>query len=242
MSDVSGLAKVLSNRFGARRVAKYLRVFSSVPLVAVFALSSGCSRRQSSAPELVVRDDTTGMLFSWIDAQAEVHVERSARDVPFLGRDLVRVVAMGAVEDAVFLADLRNPRADGSYPVKASTAREFDGVLASRRREAAARPSAKASADARSAGPSNGPALPSADVVIYGASWCGACHEAAAYLKHKGIAFVEKDIEREPRAQEEMAAKLKGAGLPRGSIPVLDVRGHILVGFSEDAVEQALRN
>ena len=31
-------------------------------------------------------------------------------------------------------------------------------------------------------------------VIIYGAEWCGPCHQAAAYLRQRGIQFVEKDI------------------------------------------------
>ena len=77
-------------------------------------------------------------------------------------------------------------------------------------------------------------------MIIYGASWCGACHEAAAYLRRRGIPFVEKDIEEDRSAALEMKSKLQRNGLPGGSIPVLDVRGKILVGFSARAVEDAL--
>src|SRR6476469_1287340 len=77
-------------------------------------------------------------------------------------------------------------------------------------------------------------------VIIYGASWCGPCHQAAAYLKKKGVAFVEHDIEQDSSSQHEMQAKLAKAGMRGGSIPVLDVRGKILVGFDARAVDQAL--
>ena len=39
----------------------------------------------------------------------------------------------------------------------------------------------------------------------------------------------------------EMQAKLVKAGWRGGSIPVLDVRGRILVGFDARALDQALR-
>ena len=77
-------------------------------------------------------------------------------------------------------------------------------------------------------------------MIIYGASWCGPCHQAAAYLKKKGVAFVEHDIEQDSSSRHEMQAKLAKAGMRGGSIPVLDVRGHILVGFDARAVDQAL--
>jgi hypothetical protein len=51
---------------------------------------------------------------------------------------------------------------------------------------------------------------------------------------------VEKDIEQDPAAQQEMMVKAQRAGIPTGSIPILDVRGRILVGFSPPDIERAL--
>jgi glutaredoxin len=77
-------------------------------------------------------------------------------------------------------------------------------------------------------------------VIIYGAEWCGACHEAARYLRSKGIAFVEKDVEKDSGAAREMQQKLARSGQRSGSIPVIDVRGKVLVGFSAQEVDGAL--
>ena len=77
-------------------------------------------------------------------------------------------------------------------------------------------------------------------VIIYGAEWCGACHEAARYLRKKGIAYVEKDIEKDPTAAREMQQKLAKSGLQTSSIPVLDVRGKMIIGFNPAEVESAL--
>jgi glutaredoxin len=76
--------------------------------------------------------------------------------------------------------------------------------------------------------------------VIYGAEWCGACHDAARYLRQKGIAYVEKDIEKDPSAAREMQAKLARTGLRSGSIPVIDVRGKVMVGFNAQEIDAAL--
>jgi len=75
---------------------------------------------------------------------------------------------------------------------------------------------------------------------IYGASWCKPCHLAEEYLKSKGAKVTKKDIEEDSRASDEMRTKLRGAGLSGASIPVLDVGGTILVGFSAHAIDQAL--
>jgi glutaredoxin len=77
-------------------------------------------------------------------------------------------------------------------------------------------------------------------VVIYGAEWCGACHEAARYLRRKGIPYVDKDVEKDPAAAREMQQKLAKSGLHEGSIPVIDVRGKVMVGFNPAEIDAAL--
>ena len=77
-------------------------------------------------------------------------------------------------------------------------------------------------------------------MVIYGAEWCGACHDAAKYLRHKGVAYVAQDIEKDQGAAREMQQKLAKNGLNAGSIPVIDVRGKVLVGFNPAEIDAAL--
>ena len=76
--------------------------------------------------------------------------------------------------------------------------------------------------------------------IVYGASWCKPCHDAAKYLRKKGVEVIEHDIEKEPRYASEMQKKLRGAGMGGGSIPVLDVGGTILRGFSPGAIDRAI--
>jgi glutaredoxin len=79
-------------------------------------------------------------------------------------------------------------------------------------------------------------------VVIYGASWCGACHIAADYLRRLGIPFVELDIEKDARALEELHGVLERASLPRGrGLPVVEVRGTVMLGFMPCVVEAVWR-
>ena len=75
------------------------------------------------------------------------------------------------------------------------------------------------------------------DVIVYSTPWCGYCKKATAYLRQKGVAFTEKNVQRDRAALKEMLAKSGGA---RG-VPVIDVHGTILRGFSSQAIEQALR-
>ncbi len=77
-------------------------------------------------------------------------------------------------------------------------------------------------------------------VTVYGASWCGACKEARRYLAARKIPFVEKDIERDRGAAQELAEKAARFGVPTDRIPILEVRGRLLIGFDQARLEALL--
>jgi glutaredoxin len=225
-------------------------------LLSSFAMAStGCKTKGESVAEVavaapIVKDLSDGLQLTWIDEKGEFHVEQRVADVPPGSRDVVRVRVLEATSepagDRVFLADLRNAGADGNYPVQAVPRAQFEAIAVARRTKAGTAVLAPKGAASVAAGqPQDGTGKPGdvagrPAVIIYGASWCGPCHQAAAYLKQKGVAFVEHDIEQDSASQHEMQGKLAKAGMRGGSIPVLDVRGHILVGFDARAVDQAL--
>lgn len=214
-----------------------------------------CKRSQASVavnlpPAPVVKDDTDGLLLTWIDDKGDFHVETRVADVPMMGRDSVRVFDPakddGSHGDRVFVVDLRQARPDGTYPVHPMPRADFDAIALARREKSGptlanvpppAAPSGTAATEQKPGAehpPTQGV------VVIYGAEWCGACHEAARYLRKKGIAYVEKDVEKDPSAAREMQQKLARSGLHSGSIPVLDVRGKMMVGFNPAEIDSAL--
>ncbi|MBS2020504.1 MAG: glutaredoxin family protein [Deltaproteobacteria bacterium] len=210
---------------------------------------SGCKKKETPTAEAAgtlpkVTDTATGLLFTWVDDKGEFHVEEKPTAVPAEARDVVRVRVLdgaGAGEGKEFVADLRAMGLDGTYPVKIVPRAEFEDVAVQRRakRGAVLTPTLAASASA-SASASGHIDTGGPTVIIYGASWCGPCHQAQAYLRKRGIPFVEHDIEEDPSKAKEMQEKLARAGKRGGSIPVIDVRGTILVGFDPNAVEQAL--
>ena len=58
-----------------------------------------------------------------------------------------------------------------------------------------------------------------------------------------GRSVTKKDIEEDPSAVTEMRAKLRAAGLGvSSSIPILDVAGTMLIGFSPRAIDAAIRS
>jgi glutaredoxin 3 len=84
--------------------------------------------------------------------------------------------------------------------------------------------------------PANGQAV----VIVYGTSWCPACKSARQYLTERKIPFADKDIERDPSAARELREKAARLGVPADRIPILDVRGRLLIGFEKSRLEALL--
>ncbi len=78
------------------------------------------------------------------------------------------------------------------------------------------------------------------DVVLYSTSWCGYCKKAREWLTRKGVTFTERDVETDEDAMRELAQKTMAAGVQASGVPVLDVRGKLIVGFDAQAIEDAL--
>jgi glutaredoxin len=217
------------------------------------ASAGGSSAAHDAGPSaaLTVRDETEGLLLTWIDDKGDFHVETRVADVPLMGRDTVRVVdpSKDTPDDngRITVVDLRQAQADGTYPLRSMARTEFDALAVARREQkgptlANATPPPSESPPPTPSASAAAAAKPGkrAQVIIYGAEWCGACHEAARYLRHKGVAYVEKDIEKDAGAAKEMQEKLARNGLGGGSIPVIDVHGKVMVGFDAAAIDNAL--
>jgi glutaredoxin len=245
---------------GGEGVVKAGRTWLVLLLAFMLALA-GCQKKKAApasdpvATMPTVTDDSTGLLFTWLDEKGEFHTGEKVSDVPMVGRDQVRVLDPehddGSDPDRIFIVDLRTAGADGKYPTRAMKRVDYDALAEGLRKKTGptlgsvkgpGEPQSGAPGDAGGGRPSSvdpsGAVKPA--VIVYGASWCGACHEAMAYMKKKGIPFIEKDIEKDTGAEREMRSKLARAGINTGSIPILDVRGKILVGFSQQALDEAL--
>lgn len=86
------------------------------------------------------------------------------------------------------------------------------------------------------------PAAASSDrVVLYSTSWCGYCDKAKALLRRLNVSFVEKDIEKDPAAAQELAQKGARAGVQPRGVPVLDIRGKLVLGYNEERIRQLVR-
>jgi glutaredoxin len=178
-------------------------------------------------PPFAVRGDLEGLVLTWFDAEGLHTAERRA-DVPEAARAEVRVDSLSLSPeqrdpDFVFVADVRSPGPDGRYVVRRMSREAFEA------RARAARPSAGETVAA------------SGEVIVFGASWCGACRQAEAHLRERGVPFVERDIEEDPAARQDMIRRARAAGIQPDGIPIIDVRGRVLQGFDPDAIDRALR-
>jgi glutaredoxin len=90
------------------------------------------------------------------------------------------------------------------------------------------------------AGPAGNAATSQAVVVLYGTSWCPACKAARQYLSEHKIPFADKDIERDAAASNELREKAARLGVPADRIPILDVRGRLLIGFDKARLQALL--
>ena len=106
-------------------------------------------------------------------------------EVPEEVREAVIVMALNPETlphpRALFVANLKEAGADGTYPVKVLDRFDYD---------ASQQPSKAAGAKADS--------RPS--VVMFSAEWCGVCKKAAQWMKAQNIPFVERDVEKDPKA------------------------------------------
>jgi glutaredoxin 3 len=74
-------------------------------------------------------------------------------------------------------------------------------------------------------------------VIVYSTQTCPYCTMAKRYLDARGIKYEDVDVSADQSRALEMLTKSGQMG-----VPVLDVGGHVIVGFNRPAIEDALSN
>jgi glutaredoxin-like YruB-family protein len=74
-------------------------------------------------------------------------------------------------------------------------------------------------------------------ITIYSADWCAFCHAAKDYLDKKGVKYTEKNIEHDMAFAQEAVQKSNQTG-----IPVIDIKGTIIIGFDRPRIDAALQS
>ncbi|WP_434427872.1 glutaredoxin family protein [Nannocystis pusilla] len=156
-------------------------------------------------------------------------------EVPEEARGLVRVTLLQGPQPpdgTVWAANLKTPEADGSWKLSTVPRAQFEELALGLGRSSAVElpPGLEAPVVAPR----------EADVIVYKTEWCGVCKQVQSYLDKKGVKYVAKDIEKDSAAAGELRAKAKEKGVQTGSVPVIDVRGELMVGFNRARLEQLL--
>lgn len=187
--------------------------------------ASADTQGEAIKPPFAVRDDLSGLLLVWFDKDG-LHTAGSRSEIPEARRKVVRVDSLEVPPEKrldpefVYVADVRNPTGDGSYVVRKLPRAAFDAMA-----DRAEGPVATAN---------------TGDVVLYKASWCGACKAAEAYMKSRGVAYQAYDIEKDSKAAAEMQQKVKAAGKVARGVPVIDWKGEIMLGFDKARMQSLI--
>ena len=75
-------------------------------------------------------------------------------------------------------------------------------------------------------------------VIIYSTNWCAYCKMARQYLASLNVPVVEKNIEEDQAAHQELMDKIGGNF--RG-VPVIDINGDIILGFDRAKIDDSLK-
>ena len=180
---------------------------------------------------LVISEEMSNVAFRFLDrTTGEMRTVMQREDVPNEVREAVLTVDLTPNAShhprALFVADLREPGANGTYSVRVVDRFAYDAARRTERLEVEEK------------------AANRKPVVMFSAEWCGACKQAAKWLRSNQIPFQERDIEKDPSARGDLSAAARKAGLnPKsvaGSVPVFVVGGKVLKGFQPKAIQAAL--
>jgi glutaredoxin len=157
-------------------------------------------------------------------------------DVPVEARGLVRISLLEGPSPPpgqVWVANLRTPDPDGRHALETVPRDLFEELaLGQGRSSPVDLPEGLEPPEAVAAN--------TGEVIVYKTQWCGVCKKLESYLDRKGVRYVAKDIEHDPAAAAELQAKGRDKGIKTGSVPVIDVRGELLVGFDRARLEKLL--
>ena len=74
-------------------------------------------------------------------------------------------------------------------------------------------------------------------IVIYTVSWCPHCRELKEYLTSRNIPFINRDVELEAAAMDELVQKYKTYGVP---VVVIGNDQEVIKGFTSEQFENAV--
>ncbi len=206
---------------------------------ALILVACACREREP-APAFTPDDPLTPMRiaadaemgFVYADLSGKFRTAGRVSGVPRASRAVVRVIDPTAKAgqrgdyDLVHIVDLTGAAGAGGFETRLVARSDFE-------RHAIARlpPGVASRVQIPGADSATGELASHGQIIVYSTSWCGACKQLRDFLRSRQVEFVERDVEREVGAAAELAGKSAAAGIAADRVPIIDVRGRILVGF-----------
>ncbi len=228
-----------------------------IPLVTLLAALLACGPEKPPAPERpavpaagasadatateapILAAEPADAILTYAGERGTFKDTNKPADVPEAARGLVRVTLLQGPEPPpgrVWAANLRTPAPGGGYTLTTVERALFEELAAGQGLSSHVDKLAELPAGLEAP-----PAAPAeSEVIVYKTDWCGVCKQLTAYLDRKGVKYVAKDIEKDPAAASELRAKSEQKHIKTGSVPVVDVRGELMVGFDRARLETLL--
>src|SRR5436190_6974910 len=242
-----------------RRLIRLARIGALVALVVPAACRKSAPETPpppvAGAPATIEVLKDGRWLFTYAEPKGTFGTTDKPESVPEPARALVRVFDPSAPQKTpgpglVYVTNLNEVLSKGRAPARPMSRQAFETAAM------AAHPTGESSpfaaqqmrpaplpaldGGAARAGPPSAAAGGPPVVTVYGTSWCGACRAARQYFTGRNIPFADKDIEKDADAARELAAKAAKMGIPTDRVPVIDVRGRLLLGFDKARIEMLL--
>lgn len=250
-----GLARARTAPYTPRPMSMRARASTGwlvrVGLLGGLALASACEDEKPPAPppaserpaegggaavaEAYYEPGATAAVLTYAGDRGSFADTSKPEAVPEEAKGLVRVRLLegdAAPPGMVWVANLRTPEPDGRLKLQAVPRDDFEELALGQGRTSAA-PLPQGLEPPKQVAVTDG-------VIVYKTAWCGVCKQVESYLKKKGVAYEAKDIEQDRSAAAELQAKAQAQNVRTGSVPVLDVRGQLIVGFDRARLENIL--
>ena len=214
-------------------------------LILVIACKKGAPQNTARAePATSEVSKDSALFFTYIEPNGMFATADKAERVPEIARRLVRIMGQGKGEihrrndSSVEVIDARELLAVGKTQPRVMSREAFESGALAQLPPGDSCPlvgphgSPLVEAPEGAGGPDDPPI-----VILYATRWCKACKAARQYLVSNRIPFTSKDIEKDPFAARELQEKASRFGIPADRVPILDVRGRLLVGYDETRMD-----
>ena len=215
-------------------------------LILVSACKKGTSpqpaARAEQAASAVSKD--SALLFTYVEPSGMFATSDNADKVPEVTRQLVRIMGLGKDgahrrnDSGVEVINVRELLAKGKTQPRVMSREAFESGALAQLPPGDSCPLAgpRGSPWVEDREGARGPDEPPI-VILYATRWCKACKAARQYLVSNRIPFTSKDIEKDSSAARELEEKASRFAIPVDRVPILDVRGRLLVGYDETRMD-----